>query len=90
MQPPFTTQQFLELLTSPQSVVITEKLARRRGIGLGDEIRLMAGDRVNTFIMAECDLDLVDEARIAVPTLRDLRTDFWMKYYSKPAYDVLA
>lgn len=47
------------------------------------------GDAVNTFVMAECDLALVDEARIAVPTLRDLRTDFWMKYYAKPAYDAL-
>ena len=40
------SQQFLTLLTSPQSVVITEKLARRRGYALGDEIRLMTGDRV--------------------------------------------
>lgn len=48
---PLTAQQFLELLTSPQSVVITEKLARRRGYGLGSEIRLMAGDRVNTFVV---------------------------------------
>ena len=47
----FTTQQFLELLTSPRSIVITEKLARRRGYALGDEIRLMAGDRVNTFVI---------------------------------------
>lgn len=46
-----TTQQFLELLTSPQSLVITEKLATRRGIQLGDEIRLMAGDRVQTFVV---------------------------------------
>jgi putative ABC transport system permease protein len=46
-----TQQQFLELLTSPQSVVITEKLARRRGLALGSEIRLLAGDRVNTFIV---------------------------------------
>ena len=46
-----TSQQFLELLTSPRSIVITEKLARRRGYGLGDEIRLMAGDRVNTFVI---------------------------------------
>jgi putative ABC transport system permease protein len=44
-------QQFLELLTSPQSVVITEKLARRRGYALGSEIRLMAGDRVSTYIV---------------------------------------
>ena len=46
-----TSQQFLELLTSPRSIVITEKMARRRGYALGDEIRLMAGDRVNTFVI---------------------------------------
>jgi putative ABC transport system permease protein len=46
-----TSQQFLELLTSPRSIVITEKLARRRGYRLGDEIRLMAGDRVHTFVI---------------------------------------
>ncbi|HQZ38515.1 MAG TPA: FtsX-like permease family protein [Vicinamibacterales bacterium] len=46
-----TAQQFLELLTSPRSIVITEKLARRRGYALGDEVRLMAGDRVNTFVI---------------------------------------
>jgi putative ABC transport system permease protein len=44
-----TSQAFLELLTSPQSIVITEKLARRRGLALGDEIRLLAGDRVSTY-----------------------------------------
>ncbi len=46
-----TAQQFFDLLTSPQSVVITEKLARRRGYSLGQEIRLMAGDRVNTYVI---------------------------------------
>ncbi len=46
-----TSQQFLELLTSPRSIVITEKMARRRGYALGDEIRLMAGDRVNTYVI---------------------------------------
>ena len=46
-----TPQRFLELLTSPQSVVITEKLARRRGFGVGSEIQLMAGDRVNTYVV---------------------------------------
>jgi putative ABC transport system permease protein len=46
-----TSQQFLEILTSPRSIVITEQLARRRGYALGDEIRLMAGDRVNTFVV---------------------------------------
>lgn len=46
-----TAGQFLDLLTSPQSVVITEKMARRRGYALGAEIRLMAGDRVNTYVI---------------------------------------
>jgi putative ABC transport system permease protein len=46
-----TQQQFLELLTSPRSVVITEKLAGRRGLALGSEIRLMAGDRVSAYVV---------------------------------------
>jgi len=46
-----SSQSFLELLTSPQSIVITEKLAKRRGYSLGSEIRLLAGDRVNTYIV---------------------------------------
>jgi putative ABC transport system permease protein len=46
-----TSQQFLELLTSPRAIVVTEKLARRRGYALGDEVRLMAGDRVNAFVI---------------------------------------
>jgi putative ABC transport system permease protein len=46
-----SAQQFLELLTSPQSVVLTEKLARQRGLTLGASVRLMAGDRVNTYII---------------------------------------
>ncbi|HUE87835.1 MAG TPA: FtsX-like permease family protein [Vicinamibacterales bacterium] len=46
-----TPQRFLELLTSPQSVVITEKLAERRGYALGSEIQLMAGDRINTYVV---------------------------------------
>ena len=46
-----TPQRFLELLTSPHSVVITEKLAARRGYELGSQIRLMAGDRVNTYVI---------------------------------------
>lgn len=46
-----TPQRFLELLTSAQSVVITEKLARRRGYTVGSEIRLMAGDRVHTYVV---------------------------------------
>ncbi|MGE0361428.1 MAG: FtsX-like permease family protein [Vicinamibacterales bacterium] len=48
---PLTSQQFLAILTSPQSVVITEKLARRRGYAVGDEIRLMTGDRVGRYVV---------------------------------------
>ncbi len=47
----FNTQQFLQILTSPQSVVITEKLATRRGYTLGSELRLMIGDRLLTFVV---------------------------------------
>ncbi|PID39679.1 MAG: hypothetical protein CR984_06220 [Proteobacteria bacterium] len=46
------------------------------------------GKEENAVLIADCDLDLVDKARIAVPTLRDMRGDFWMKYYS-PTYDRL-
>lgn len=49
--PSLSSQSFLELLTSPQSVVITEKLARRRGYQLGGEIRLLAGDREQTYVI---------------------------------------
>jgi putative ABC transport system permease protein len=45
----FSTPQFLEILTSPQTVVITEKLATRRHYPLGSEMRLMIGDRVLPF-----------------------------------------
>jgi N-carbamoylputrescine amidase len=53
------------------------------------EVIANGGTRENAVIAADCDLALVDEARIAVPTLRDIRTDFYMKYYSKPSYDAL-
>ena len=46
-----TTQKFLEILTDERSVVITEKLARRRGFTIGGEIRLMIGDRVRSYIV---------------------------------------
>lgn len=52
------------------------------------EVIANGGDGENIFLMAECDLNVVDEARIAVPTLRDMRADFWMKYYH-PRYDQL-
>ncbi|MBY0494997.1 MAG: ABC transporter permease [Cyanobacteria bacterium] len=47
----FNTQQFLEILTSPQTVVITEKLAARRSYSLGSELKLMIGDRVLPFVV---------------------------------------
>jgi putative ABC transport system permease protein len=46
-----TTQKFLEILTDERSVVITEKLARRRGFLIGGEIRLMVGDRVGSYVV---------------------------------------
>ena len=47
----YTTQQFLELLTDERSVVITEKLARRRNYQIGSGMRLMIGDRVVPFVV---------------------------------------
>ncbi len=44
-------------------------------------------DEENAIVSAVLDLDEVDQARIAVPTLRDMRHDFYMKYYSNPGYD---
>ena len=44
-------------------------------------------DKIDAVVSAELDLDQVDEARIAVPTLRDIRNDLWMKYYQQPRYD---
>lgn len=52
------------------------------------EVIAKLGKEENAVLMADCDLDLVDKARIAVPTLRDMRGDFWMKYYT-PTYDRL-
>jgi len=52
------------------------------------EVIAQGGDKENAVIYADCDLSLVDKARIAVPTLRDMRADFWMNYYN-PSYDRL-
>ena len=52
------------------------------------EVIASGGREENAVIMADLDLAKVDEARIKVPTLRDMRGDFWMKYYS-PTYDAL-
>src|SRR4030095_2023445 len=46
-----TPLNLLDLLTDVRSVVITEKLAQRRGFTLGGEMSLMACDRVNTYII---------------------------------------
>ena len=46
-----TTTDLLQLLTDERSVVITEKLARRHDYSLGGEITLLAGDRVNAYII---------------------------------------
>jgi predicted amidohydrolase len=53
------------------------------------EVIAKGGTKENAVIAADCDLALVDEARIAVPTLRDIRHDFYVKYYSQPGYDRL-
>ena len=51
---------------------------------------IVSGDKKeDAIVSAVLDLNQVDEARIAVATLRDLRNDFWMGYYKKPLYDEL-
>jgi putative ABC transport system permease protein len=47
----YTTQDFLQILTDERSVIITEKLAKRRGYQIGGELRLMIGDRVLPFVV---------------------------------------
>ena len=49
--PDLTTQRFLEILTNEHAVVTTEKLARRRGLALGGEIRLLIGDRIGSYVI---------------------------------------
>ncbi len=53
------------------------------------EIMAMAGDEQNIVVTATLDLAKVDKARIAVPTLRDLRHDLYVRYYAHPTYDAL-
>jgi len=55
------------------------------------EVVTMAGDEQNIVVSATLDLAKVDKARIAVPTLRDMRNDLYVKYYAygKPSYDEL-
>lgn len=49
------------------------------------EVLAHAGKEEDAILTAELDLDLVDEARIRVPTLRDVRCDLYGKYYSNGA-----
>jgi N-carbamoylputrescine amidase len=53
------------------------------------EVIAQAGDEGDVIVSAVLDLDQVDKARIDVPTLRDLRNDLYVKYYSRPNYDEL-
>ncbi len=50
-QEDITTQKFLEILTNERSVVISEKLAKRRGLAIGSELRMMFGDRVDAYVI---------------------------------------
>jgi putative ABC transport system permease protein len=45
------TRDFLNLLTDPHAVILTEKYASPRGIKAGDGVRLAIGDRVETFLV---------------------------------------
>jgi putative ABC transport system permease protein len=46
-----TIAAFLELLTTPQAIVIAETFAVRHGLDVGSELRLMSGDRIQPFIV---------------------------------------
>lgn len=52
-----TATTFLDLLTSPRAVVLTEKFAMRHGLGAGDTLRLAAGDRVESYTVGALLLD---------------------------------
>lgn len=43
--------RFLQLLTSPRAVIVPEAFTRAHGIGRGDELRLMSGDRIQSFVV---------------------------------------
>ena len=49
--PEVNAQTLLQILTSPQTVIITEKLATGRHYALGGPMRLMIGDRVLDFVV---------------------------------------
>lgn len=47
--PSASSARLLEILVHPQSIVTTEKLARRRGLAVGDTVTLLVGDRERPF-----------------------------------------
>jgi predicted amidohydrolase len=51
------------------------------------EVIAKVDDEPNVVVTATLDLDKVDQARIAVPTLRDLRGDLYARYYTQVGYD---
>lgn len=53
------------------------------------QVMAKAGNEGDVIVSAVLDLDEVDKARIAVPTLRDLRHELYMRYYARPGYDEL-
>lgn len=53
------------------------------------EVIAKAGDEQNVILSATLALDLVDKARIAVPTLRDMRHELYLRYYGAPKLDTL-
>lgn len=44
-----TAQEFLSLLVDPRSIVLTEKLAARNGIGVGSTVEITAADRAERY-----------------------------------------
>jgi putative ABC transport system permease protein len=46
-----TTEEFLDLLTDPSSVIVTEKLATRLGLREGDPLPITLGDREVPFVV---------------------------------------
>jgi putative ABC transport system permease protein len=46
-----TTHDFLLLLTDAQAIVVSEKLARKQGLSIGDKLPLILGDRRQEFII---------------------------------------
>jgi putative ABC transport system permease protein len=48
---PPTTRDFLLLLTDPQSIIVSEKFARKNHLSLGDPLALIIGDRQTEFVI---------------------------------------